>query len=459
MQAPVSGVSAFGRGQRFLLCDHCGAPVELQHGAPTTQCTYCRATLEVRMLPEAAEALISKTEGERIAILAAQDRRYLPPGQLVHLFIGERIAPSNQNEAQARWQQLRRQLRGASEPAAAEQFVTLTLGLAESAFERGDFLVQRAFLDSALAVASTPRLRQLLHASLARGAARFGTTGDAHAWLSSCNPRSEDLLADTAYRFARAHVATSEGDLRGVVATLGVMDFPASDAYAAECALLCANAWERMDQQAVAVDALLAAKQSLGPLSRGRMRRFIRANPQWALCPKSLRESEQRLSDLEETPIEAEGLVGLLLLVLSLYLLAWGASGLIIPALFVALGVPDAADGMFVFSVLLGGFAGALMLPFAVIALIAGRAKAKGKRTAPVCAAYVLEREELGTASGPESMDVRVRLLMLPDDAPAYHSTSEFSILRVMRGNFDPGKLLVARMSGGPSGYVLQVPP
>jgi hypothetical protein len=411
------------------------------------------------MRPEAAAAPPrARDENARLRLLAAQERRYLPPADLASLFVAERIAPGLEAQARAHWQSLRTHLRQHPDPAVAERLVALTIGLAEISFDRGDLVGQRALIDSALEVTSEERHGQVMRAQIARSALKAGDVGSAEAWLATCDARSEDLLADTAYRFARAYIATARQDHRTVISVLGVgADVPLSHAYAPECAVLCANAWERMDQRAVAVDALASVKRGLGPLARRRTTRFIAAHASWQLCPKSEPEAEKRIGETEALPIEGDAMAGLVLLVMGVFSLVWGASGLVVQQLLELAGYAMGAHMDFSISIALGVLLGLLLTPFGVLAFASARLERKRRLQGKPAAAYVVEHSRLSTESSPESVAIKLVLLITPDDAPAYYSTVETSVIATMRSNFDVGRLLTARLGRNPHEYSLEV--
>ncbi len=456
----ASPTQAFEQARRYLLCDQCGAPVEIAKDAGSATCGYCRAPVEVRMRSEAAAVPPrARSESERLEILAGQERRYLPPQDIASFFIGERIAPTLEAQARAQWQGLRNHLRQHADPAAAQRLVALSIGLAELAFDRGDLLGQRALVDSALAVTPEAKHQQVMRAQLARSALRAGDMAAAQAWLATCDPKSEDLLADTAYRFASAYLATARRDYRSVVATLGAgADIPLSHAYAPECAVLCANAWEQMDQQAVAVDALTSVKRDLGPLARRRTQRFIASHASWRLCPKSEPEAERRIGNLDPSQVEGSTLAGILLLIMGVYSLIWAATGIGMPVAMALLDLGQDCSAMgFSASILGGGALGVLLTPIGLMSLISARKTSNQRARGKAYAAHILGQTKIGGAQG-ESIEVKLDLLITPDDAPAYYSSIETNIIEVMRSNFEPGKLLVVRVSGSnPHDYALEV--
>lgn len=397
------------------------------------------------MRVQAAAALpTARNEAERTAVLAAQDRAFLPPAELAHLFIGERLAPSHEPEARARWQELRARLRAGAGTEQGRTLVLLTLALAESWFERGELLAQRALIDSVFDVVSDPRLQQVLRAQLARTALRADDVAGAEAWLTTCDPKSEDLLADTAYRFAAAYLETARGRLAEVVRALGTGDLPLSHAYAPECAVLCANAWEKSGQSVIAVDVLIAAKREVGPLGRRRTKRFVSAHSQWQLCPRSEPEAERRMAQLEPASLESGAMGGLTLTLMGTYGLVWAASAVLLPPLLGPLGVEMTVSGVG-FSILLGGIL-AIFLPIGLGGAARARRRAKLRASGRAYGAHVLAAKTAPTDPGAGRVTVELSLLITPDDGPAYPSEVRTNIQREMLENFQPGKLLIARV-------------
>ncbi|MBT8492161.1 MAG: hypothetical protein KJO07_03805 [Deltaproteobacteria bacterium] len=442
--------SAYDRSKHYLLCSRCRGPVEVGWEVATATCSHCQAPLQVRVRSRAAAApRPARSEAERRALLGDQDRRFAPPSELAPLFIGERIAASLEEQAMARWQQARGQIQGENAaPSLAVDFFVLTLGLSELRFERGDFLGQRAIVDSAIDLLPAEEHAQVLQAQLARSALRAGDQEMAESWLSACNPSSETLLADTAYRFARAYVDTARGDMGAVVRTLGSGDVPLSEAYAAEAAVLCANAWEQLGQLALAVDILVAGKRELGPITAGRVARFAASHRAWNLCPRSGHIAEERAAE-NALPMAGYALAGLILMSMGLTGLLWAGVAL---WLFLA----DRLDvWMMIMNVVPGALVGALLGPIGVASFSSARAKSRQRSEGSARAARILARKIV--RRGPLQSTIELSLLIVPDDAPAYQSTIETGVLTDMLDNFRPGQVLDARIGSSPHDYTLDV--
>ncbi len=445
-------MSAYDRERRYLLCDHCGAPVEVQVRGGSTSCGHCRAPLEVRMRPEAAAALPrAASEPERIALLATQERSFVPPPDIAILFAGDRVAPAKEAEAMQRWAQLRSV--ASQDYETARRLFLLTIGLCERLFERGDLLRQRAMIESSLALLSDPAQQQVLHALLARSALRAGDPHAAQAWLALCNPRSEDLLADTAYRFARAYLDTARGSLSSVVQVLGAANVPMSDAYAPECAVLCANAWERLGEPTIAVDALVYVKRELGPLAARRATRFIQAHREWRLCPSSEREAQRQTEEMQPMPMHGEQLAVLILFLMGAFGLVWAAGAFLLPYLDV-----EVTEGGLAIAGMAGGILGVLLTPMSILYWLRNRSdRALHLRGVPHIAYILHSSHEAGHDVG--QLLLRMDLLVTPDDAPAYRTSERTMIVAEMLPNFSPGATLVIRVHPkNRSRYELEVP-
>ena len=448
-------MSAYDRNRRYLLCEHCGAPVEVQPRAGSATCGHCRAPLEVRMRPEAAVAPpTAGSEPERLALLVAQERRFVPPPDVAVLLAGDRVAPAKENQAWATWTELRRQV---GEEEAARRLFLLTLSLAETLFERQDLLRQRALTESALAVLTDPSQRQVLHALLARSALRAGDAQAAEAWIALCNPRSEDLLADTAYRFARAYLDTASGALSRVLLVLGAGDVPLSDAYGPECAVLCANAWERMGELEIAAEVLVMVRRDLGPLAHRRVIRFIQAHAAWQLCPRSLAEAQRRAEAMEPMPMHGGQVAGLLLTLMGVYCLVWAAGGVVLPLAGVALGFDSDGLGWGI-AVVCGGLVGLMTLPFGINVWRLNKREHTLRLRGTSHVAHVLSCTQLERpVEG--SIPIDIELLVTPDDAPAHRYRTQTMIVARMQSNFAVGSTLIFRVDPKDAARVqLEVP-
>jgi hypothetical protein len=291
--------TTFSPQLRILMCASCGAPTEAALAGGQTACRYCRAVnhLDVRDERPVFGDLAQQPqipEPERIARLRAQDGRpLLPPAGIASLVPGGRIEPWKVQEVLAVWQQTRQELKGSGNFEAAERLLYLTMILANQFSEQNDFLRQRAMFESALDVFKLPRHRQVMRGYLSRAAARIGDLAAAEQWLAPCNPRSDDLESDSAYRVSRAMLDTTKHNYQAVLQVLGARneDVPVMDAWDPAAAVFRANAWEKTGNLPAAIDVLNGAMRA-GASSRMAIQKVIELTPGLQLCPQSFPQAQ-----------------------------------------------------------------------------------------------------------------------------------------------------------------------
>lgn len=279
---------------RILLCEHCGAPLELPVGGGQASCTYCQAVNVVAVRDErrtlGLPASTPIDEGERMRRLRMQDGRpLLPPPSLATLVPGGRIEPWRRDEVVTVFQQTRKEVKTTHSPDAAERLYFLTLVLSNHLGETNELDRLRAVLETSLDTLELPRHRQTLRGMLARNAVREGDLAAAERWLAPCDPRSDDLESDSAFRVTRAMIDTAKGDFRSVLELLGgnETDVPIVDAMDASATVLRANAREKSGDVEGAV-AHLRARMATGRSARDAIEAFIRLAPGLRLCEASL---------------------------------------------------------------------------------------------------------------------------------------------------------------------------
>lgn len=154
------------------------------------------------------------------------------------------------DQAMVEWRQARAELADSGQMPAAERLFHLTRLPCDHLASMRDEMRFRALLETALELLTSPRHRQVLRGTLACSAARVGDLAAADAWLSGCNPKSDDIHVDTAWRFAAAYVRTVRKDWKGVLQALGsrLGDVPLAEGEVEACALLRANAIEQLGQ-------------------------------------------------------------------------------------------------------------------------------------------------------------------------------------------------------------------
>jgi hypothetical protein len=124
---------------------------------------------------------------------------------------------------------------------------------------------------------------------MARQAARAGEMEAAEEWLADCDPRSADIYMDTSWRYARGFIDTIRRDYQKVLAVLGSTfdDVPIADAFDYSCAVLRANAHEKLGDAATAAQELRIAMSRTRASPRV-MLEIVRNQPQLDLVPRSL---------------------------------------------------------------------------------------------------------------------------------------------------------------------------
>lgn len=229
-------------------------------------------------------------EAERITRLRTQDGRPLvPPASVATLLQNGALPAWKVDEAFAVWESSRAELSATSSFEAAERLLFLTLVLSNHLVEQGNLPRQRELLERALGPLTLPRHRQVIASMLSRSACRAGDHAAAERWLSQCDPRSDDLQSDSAFRAARAFLDTARDNPRGVLAVLGEgpTDVPIMDALDPLCVVLRANAWETLGEQPKATALLVHYLKVGGPSGRPAVAKAVELLPERGLCRQS----------------------------------------------------------------------------------------------------------------------------------------------------------------------------
>jgi uncharacterized Zn finger protein (UPF0148 family) len=293
----VQGATTFSYQIRALLCDQCGAPLLGTLAGGQVPCRYCGATNMLRVRDDRAlfeHRAQPMSEQERIARLRMQDGRpMLPPASLATLLPNGQLPPWKVDEAQAFWRATKREVAATSSPEAAERLLFLTMILSNHFAEQNDMARLRAMYESALDVFALPRHRQMMRGYLARNAVREGDLGAAEQWLTPCDPGSDDLQTDSAYRASWALLFTAKGNFQGVLQLLGQRpeDVPILDAMDGMCGVLRANAWEKLGNSQVARQQLEQMMAATGPGGVQAMVKFASLYPS-LLHPQSLNAAQ-----------------------------------------------------------------------------------------------------------------------------------------------------------------------
>ncbi|MCA9604049.1 MAG: hypothetical protein KC619_00515 [Myxococcales bacterium] len=343
---------------RVLLCDACGAPIEATPEGGQVPCAYCRAQNQVRLRPKESalappQQMIS--DEERWRLLRMQDGKPLvAPPALSYLFAGGGLHPAKIQEAFHIYQQTKREVQTTHSPEAAERLYFLTITLNTHLALANDDSRRRAILETSLETLTLPRHQQVLRAMLATAAAKEGDLESAERWIAPCDPRSQDLEADTAWRCARVFLDTFRGDFHAVLHVLGHIDdqVPIADAWDPTAAVFRANALERLGDVNGAVTALRARMSKESSSGRATMQKIIEGHPQLGLCAQSFPLAIQGHTQVaaQQASRGADGGIGTIFFYLGLALTIGGiVLGLGIGA---AIGIPMLASGAGMGSVL-----------------------------------------------------------------------------------------------------------
>ena len=283
--------TSFSYQLRVAACDRCGAPCEASVAGGSFACRFCNAQNQLAVRDEALVAPARQPihEGERVNRLRMQDGKpLLPPPSIQHLFEGGGVPEWKINEVVAIWNSTRHELRsGPGNYDAAERLVFITMVLSQHFQLKGDKLRQRSLLEGCLDAVSLPRHKQIMRGFLSRAAVRTGDVQAAESWLQPCDPLSDDIQMDSAYRFSRAFIDTARGNFPRVLEVLGPgpQDVPIEDASDDVCTVFRANAWEKLGRPDQAV-ALLRERLVSGG-SSGRRSACCSSSAAWARSSRS----------------------------------------------------------------------------------------------------------------------------------------------------------------------------
>jgi hypothetical protein len=299
-------VGDYTTSERWTMCPQCGAAVRvpIEGGAAACRCGNSidsppRPDVRIAPSPGADEA------GRRARLRAQDGVPLLPPPGCEVLVAGNEIAASKLEMARAMWGATKnRVIEVPGDVGAADRLSWLTMMLRNSS---PDERVNRAVCEGALEAMSLPRHQQSLLGHLGRGAAREGDLRSADDWLGRCDPASEELSTDSAYRVSRATLETARGDFSGVLELLGASfeEMPIEDSMDVVAVVLRANALERSGR-------LDEAKAELTKfMSRGkgaRVETTISLMPrEWRLCAQSIEVARQGAREATGERAAAQG--------------------------------------------------------------------------------------------------------------------------------------------------------
>jgi len=284
----------FGFEIRVLMCHQCGAPLEAATSGGSFRCEYCGVINHI--VPRQTEAQLKPStaqlgEAARMGRLWAQDGKPIsPPASVSRLLVNGELRARKVKKAIDIFNSTRKEVESSSDHAASERLTFLTLVLYNHYVKENDKMRQRALLESAVEAFKLPHHKQFVLGILSRSAVKDGDLRAAKDWLKPCDPRSDDLRADTSYRVGQALIATAEERFDAVHALLGEgqHDVPIADGFGPLATVLRANAWEkrgRVDTARALFDAYLGGGGPYGLESLA----FVRGiYPQLRLCQQTM---------------------------------------------------------------------------------------------------------------------------------------------------------------------------
>jgi hypothetical protein len=284
----------FDPDERWLACEQCGNPLQVPVGGGPVPCAQCGATLTAPPRPDTrVPPSPPMDERARLELLRRQDGRPLlaPPG-LEGVVTNGKIEQWKIPEARLVWGQTRRHLlANPYDSGAGERLSFLTVALSNELTDLPNpNLPLRALYEGALEAITIPRHRQVMRGMLARRAAKYGDLAAAQGWLAGCDPNSQELMTDSAYRVSLAYLATMANDPATVVRMVGrtAAEVPTEDSMDAMTAILRANAVEKLGDVAGATALLLEFASSRGG-GMGVVEMFVKLFPaQLQVCAQSI---------------------------------------------------------------------------------------------------------------------------------------------------------------------------
>lgn len=287
-------MSAFSTAVRILTCPQCGAPIQVSREGGHVQCNYCHAPLMIARRDDVTPMQPSGpqlTEAERYQGLWAQAQAFgakqLPP-EMTMVLAGGALTPDRVGGALALWRNYC-QRASAGDFAAGDNAVLLTGSLSSYFVVQNDEHRRRALYESTLDALRDPAQKQVIRGLLARSAAKDGDTESARTWFATCDSRSADLQADTAYRTTYAVLATMANDFANVLAALGPAPNSVPVALTSKLMLdvVRANALEKSGDLNNAVGQLVFAARTIDG-GRQAIPQIVAGNTHLRLCPQSL---------------------------------------------------------------------------------------------------------------------------------------------------------------------------
>ncbi|MBN1335109.1 MAG: hypothetical protein JXB39_04055 [Deltaproteobacteria bacterium] len=436
-----------GFDDRVLACEACAAPIEAPLEGGEVACGACGRVNVVAARPQATRLSFGTStlsEEERLNRLRAQDHKpLLPPESLKSLVEGGGIPDWKMQEATLVWLASRKELVATGSLESAERLSFLTLLFSNRLKGDENLLKRRAMYESALEAFNLPRHQQTMLCDLASQAARHGDVRSAEKWLNLCDPRSDDLHADSYYRYARAIVDTVRGDALDVLEVLGETydRVPIMDALDGLCTVLRAHAWEQRGDVAKAKEQLEAHMHACGARGQALVNDIAESFTRSGLtvCTRSLplaNEAYSRAAAKQAGGIGAG--VGLYLMGLSILMLAAVLAGAVAALLGADLSFLDIEpDEVWITFVVTGLMS---LLPFTIgLRMRRSAVRARRLRLHGLCGTGRLIGIETTGLRVNDVPQYRLTLTVRLEDRPPYEARTKVLIPESAVGQFRPG--------------------
>lgn len=294
----------FNDARRTLVCAACGSLVEAPLEGGSVTCSSCSHGWLVGPRPPPPASTTDRAE------------RLFSPSPALHLDEGgelpAELAPfvetgslplrSKAKEIRRAWTEILADLRQQGSIEAEKRLIWLTRALYDPPLEHTALhqrarLQLRAEVESAAEVMGSSSHRQQMWSLLSRAACRAGDLVSAAAWLERSSGPADDAAGDAAVRLARGYIETARGNWAAVLNALGktTREAPAATSYAAEVALLRANALEHLGRQNEAALLITRELRRLGTAHARLMARIVMANARTLpLCALSHTKGQRR---------------------------------------------------------------------------------------------------------------------------------------------------------------------
>ncbi len=302
--------TSFSHALRVYICASCGAANHAPPEGGRVSCETCTETAELPPRREVDPHSPAMDEAQRVAELGKQDVGPLPmPPEVAALTERGALSSERADDAMAAWQAARRALEVGGDDDVESRLYFLTRLLYEHLLTQGDDTHMRGIIETALEASHHARYQQVYRCMLACEAARVGDLTGADDWLSPCDRHSCDIHADSVYRYTAAFVATHKRQYPKALSVLGSADTPIAESFDAICAVLRANALERLGQLDDAIEALCEAMLRVdgGAVA---VERIVRSTGSLRLCRQSLHPAKtrvvERLAAAPAPPAEVE---------------------------------------------------------------------------------------------------------------------------------------------------------